>query len=96
MDEVKAKLLVQKINASIEMLEQVKKDLLDFLQTEDVKEEVAQVAEFWLGDDGKEYSYSQPYKKAKQWYCCGKPLGKVVKDGKEVYHCSQCNSDYRA
>lgn len=96
MDEVKARLLVQKINASMLMLEQVKSDLLDFLNTEDVKEEIPQVEETWLGDDGKEYKSGQPYKKAKQWYCCGKPLERAVKDGKEIYHCNGCNSDYRA
>lgn len=95
MDEVKARLLVQKINASMLMLEQIKNELESLLDVKVVEEEVKQIQETWLGDDGKEYGVATPYKKAKQWYCCGLPLERAVKDGKEVYHCNKCNSDYR-
>ena len=94
MDENKARLLVQKIDASILMLEQIRSELKDFLNVEKVYEEVPQIEETWLGDDGKVYKASNPYKKAQQWYCCGKPLERITKNGKEVYHCSVCNSDY--
>lgn len=93
MDKEKAKLLVQKVKASILMLQEIEKDLNDFLG-EDLKVETFKVEETWLGDNGKEYKSKTPYIKAKQWYCCGKPLEKVVKDGQEVYHCSVCNSNY--
>ena len=94
MDENKARLLVQKIDASILMLEQIRNELKDFLNVEKVYDEVPQIEETWLGDDGKVYQKSNPYKKAQQWYCCGKPLERATKNGKEVYHCNMCNSDY--
>ena len=93
MDKEKAKLLIQKVKASILMLQEIEKDLNEFLD-EDLDIETFKVEETWLGDDGKEYKQKTPYIKAKQWYCCGKPLEKVVKDGKEVYHCSVCDSNY--
>ena len=53
MDENKARLLVQKIDASILMLEQIRNELKDFLNVEKVYDEVPQIEETWLGDDGK-------------------------------------------
>lgn len=94
MDKEKLKLLYQRVNAGILMLENIKKDIEKELQIP--QEGIPQIEEVWLGDDGKEYSASQPYIKAKQWYCCGKPLEKVVIDGKQVFHCAKCNSNYSA
>lgn len=96
MDKEKAKLLIQKVKASILMLQDIEKDLNDFLGSDLTVKEDFKVEETWLGDDGKEYKARNPYIKAKQWYCCGKPLEKAVKDGKEVYHCTSCNSNYSA
>ena len=101
MDEAKARLLIQRIDASIEMLNQTKQDILDFL----VSDSLAQIKELeeneqytveptFIGDDGKEYKCGTAYLKAKTWYCCGYPLQKEVKNGKQVYHCSKCGTDY--
>lgn len=96
MDKEKAKLLIQKIQASKLMLDQIEKELKDFLGVESIEEPVYRVTESWLGDDGKEYFASQPYIKAKQWYCCGRPLTKEVQDGKTYYICNSCHSKYSA
>lgn len=95
MDKVKAKLILQKIAASQLMLAQIEQELKCFLGEDAVEytqqsEKVLEVTESWLGDDGKEYFAQTPYKKAGQWYCCGKPL---TKDGK-VFHCEVCGSNY--
>lgn len=94
MDELKAKLLIQKIDASILMLSQIKGELENLLGVEFHEEPIEQIEETWLGDDGKEYKASTPYKKAKQWYCCGRPLEIGEKNGKQVYCCSVCHSNY--
>lgn len=103
MDEKKARLLIQRIDASIEMLKLTRQDILDFLGNDtlsQVEEEIQQekytVEPTFIGDDGKEYKCGTPYLKAKTWYCCGYPLDKEVKDGAQVYHCDKCGSDYRA
>lgn len=98
MTDEQARLLIQKIQASKLMLEQIEQDLNDFLgnpKTEKI-EDTYSVEDEWLGDDGKLYKKSTPYIKAKQWYCCGSPLTKEAIDGKTYYHCSHCNSKYSA
>lgn len=95
MEQEKAKVLLQRVQASIEMLTNIKKDLEEFLGVEE-ETPTLQVSETYLGDDGKEYPPSNPYIKAKQWYCCGKPLVEKVVDGKKVFHCEKCNSNYMA
>lgn len=93
MEKEKAILLLQRVRAGITMLKNIEKDLKEFVGEEP---QLIQIPETFLGDDGKEYSLSQPYIKAKQWYCCGKPLKNVIKDGKQVFHCEECNSYYSA
>ncbi len=94
MDEVKAKALIQKVQASILMLEQIQTELQNLLNVVEETKKPFQVEETWLGDDGKEYKKETPYIKAKQWYCCGQPLVTQVKNGKQVFHCEKCNSNY--
>ena len=98
MDEAKARLLIQRIDASIEMLNQTKQDIHDSLaQIKELEEnEKYTVEPTFIGDDGKEYKCGTAYLKAKTWYCCGYPLQKEVKNGKQVYHCSKCGTDYSA
>lgn len=93
MEIEKAKLLLQRVRAGIEMLKNIEKDLQEFVGEEAPP---MQISETFLGDDGKEYLLSQPYIKSKQWYCCGKPLKNEIKDGKQVFHCDKCNSYYSA
>lgn len=96
MDDTKARLMIQKVRAGILMLQQIEQELASFLEVEQIEEPIPQIKETFLGDDGKEYQEAMPYIKSKQWYCCGKPLEKEEQDGKQVYHCSRCNSNYKS
>lgn len=95
MDRQQADLLLQKVKAGILMLTEIKDDLEKYLGKETPKEEYI-VEEEWLDDNGKVHKKGEPYIKAKSWYCCGKPLEKAVKDGKNIFHCTVCGSNYSA
>ena len=100
MDKKQAELILQKVKAGIAMLSGLQKDLETFIGgdfIEKSEEETTYVVEeSWLGDDGKEYKEKTPYIKSKTWYCCGQPLERIEVDGKQVFHCTKCNSKYRA
>ena len=95
MDKEQAELMLQKVKAGILMLTEIQKDLESFLGTE-IKEDNYIVEEEWLDDNGKVHKKGSPYIKAKSWYCCGKPLEKSTKNGKNIFHCSVCGSNYSA
>ena len=95
MDKEQAELMLQKVKAGILMLTEIQKDLESFLGTE-IKEDNYIVEEEWLDDNGKVHKKGSPYIKAKSLYCCGKPLEKSTKNGKNIFHCSVCGSNYSA
>lgn len=90
MEKEKVLILKQKIKAAQLMLTEIEKALNDLCDEEVKEEEQPKIEETFLGDDGKAYGKSSPYIKAKQWYCCGRPL---ERNGK-TFHCSICNSNY--
>lgn len=90
MEKEKIVILKQKIKAARIMLDEIEKSLDDLAGEEVELPEEPKIKETFLGDDGKVYEKSVPYIKAKQWYCCGRPL---VRNGKK-FHCDVCNADY--
>lgn len=99
MDKKQAELLLQKVNASILMLTEIKKDLENFIGEDFLKERAEKdsyvVEETWIGDNGKEFKKATPYIKTGSWYCCGKPLDVLSENGNNFFHCSVCGSKYR-
>lgn len=87
-------LAMEKIDACVEMLLQIKSDLkqLEKVKEETVEEPKVTKPETFVGDDGREYNPKEPYLSKGVLNCCGQPCKKIEDT---IYQCEKCNSKYR-